>query len=69
MWYCLFVRLALVLLLLRIPETILAFLLQPELTFVSPPVVPAPQGQYLVKDLVLFSAAMAIGGSIRHEHI
>jgi uncharacterized membrane protein YkgB len=69
MWYRPFVRVALVLLLLRIPGTLLAFLLQPDLTFVSFPFVPTPEGQYLIKDLVLFFAAMAIGGSIRHEHI
>jgi hypothetical protein len=69
MWYRPFVRVALVLLLLRIPGTLIAFLLQPDLTFVSFPFVPTPEGQYLIKDLVLFFAAMAIGGSIRHEHI
>jgi len=63
------VRIALLLLLLRIPGTILAFVLQPDLTFVSFPFVPTPEGQYLIKDLVLFFAAMAIGASIRHEHI
>jgi len=62
------VRLALFLLLLRIPGTILAFLLLPDITFVSFPFVPTPEGQYLIKDLVLFFAAMAIGGSMRHEH-
>jgi len=63
------VRVALLLLLLRIPGTILAFLLLPDVTFVSFPLVPTPEGQYLIKDLVLFFAAMAIGGSIRHEHL
>lgn len=62
-------RLALLLLLLRIPGTILAFVLLPDVTFVAFPFVPTPEGQYLIKDLVLFFAAMAIGGSIRHEHL
>jgi len=62
------VRIALVLLLLRIPGTILAFVLLPDVTFVSFPFVPTPEGQYLIKDVVLFFAAMAIGGSIRHEY-
>lgn len=62
------VRVALVLLLLRIPGTLLAFVLLPDVTFVEFPVVPTPEGQYLLKDVVLFFAAMAIGGSIRHEH-
>jgi uncharacterized membrane protein YkgB len=63
------VRVALLLLLLRIPGTILAFILLPDVTFVTFPFVPTPEGQYLIKDLVLFFAAMAIGGSIRHEHL
>ena len=63
------VRGALLLLLLRIPGTLLAFVLLPDVTFVSFPLVPTPEGQYLIKDLVLFFAAMAIGGSIRHEHL
>jgi uncharacterized membrane protein YkgB len=63
------VRMALLLLLLRIPGTILAFILLPDVTFVSFPFVPTPEGQYLIKDLVLFFAAMAIGGSIRHEYL
>ncbi|WP_179862272.1 hypothetical protein [Longibacter salinarum] len=62
------VRLALALLLLRIPGTLLAFVLLPDVTFVSFPFVPTPEGQYLIKDVVLFFAAMAIGGSLRHEH-
>jgi len=69
MLYKPFVRGALLLLLLRIPGTILAFVLQPDVTFVTFPFVPTPEGQYLIKDLALFFAAMAIGGSIRHEHL
>jgi uncharacterized membrane protein YkgB len=62
------VRIALVLLLLRIPGTLLAFILLPDITFIHFPLVPTPEGQYLIKDVVLFFAAMAIGGSIQHEH-
>jgi uncharacterized membrane protein YkgB len=61
------VRVALFLLLVRIPGTILAFVLLPDVTFIQFPFVPTPEGQYLLKDLVLFFAAMAIGGSLRHE--
>jgi uncharacterized membrane protein YkgB len=68
MLYKPFVRVALLLLLVRIPGTLLAFALLPEVTFIEFPLVPTPEGQYLLKDLVLFFAAMAIGGSIRHEH-
>lgn len=62
------VRVALFLLLLRIPGTILAFVLLPDVTFIDFPLVPTPEGQYLLKDLVLFFAAMAIGGTLRHEY-
>jgi hypothetical protein len=55
-------------LLVRIPGTILAFVLLPDVTFIQFPLVPTPEGQYLLKDLVLSFAAMAIGGVIRHEH-
>jgi uncharacterized membrane protein YkgB len=68
MLYRPFVRVALFLLLVRIPGTILAFVLLPDVTFIQFPLVPTPEGQYLLKDLVLFFAAMAIGGVIRHEH-
>ncbi|WP_394295380.1 hypothetical protein [Halogeometricum borinquense] len=68
MLYKPFVRVALFLLLLRIPGTVLAFVLLPDVTFIEFPLIPTPEGQYLLKDLVLFFAAMAIGGSIRHEY-
>lgn len=61
------VRAALFLLLLRIPGTLLAFLLLPEVCFLRIPFVPTPEGQYLIKDLVIFFAAMAIGGTVHHE--
>lgn len=63
------VRVALVLLLLRIPGTVFAFVLLPDVTFVEFPLVPTLEGQYLLKDLVVFFAAMAIGGSLRYEHV
>jgi uncharacterized membrane protein YkgB len=68
MLYKPFVRIALFLLLLRIPGTILAFVRLPEVTFIEFPLVPIPEGQYLLKDLVLFFAAMSIGASPRREY-
>ena len=32
------------------------------------PFVPTVQGQYLIKDVVLITAAMVIGGTLRSEH-
>lgn len=55
-----FNRLALLLLLIRLPGTILALVIFPEVCFVDFPFSPTPQGQYLIKDVVLFFATLAI---------
>lgn len=60
-------RVALLLLVIRLPGTILAFILLPEVCFDGSPLTPTIEGQYLVKDLVLFTAAMIIGGTVRRE--
>lgn len=61
-------RLALLLLMIRLPGTFLAFILLPEVCFTSDNfLIPTPEGQYLIKDLVLFTAAMIIGGTVRKE--
>lgn len=57
------VRVALVLLVIRLPGVILAFVLKPEVCFYSFPFAPTPEGQYLIKDLVIFIATIAIVGS------
>jgi len=61
------VRMALFLLAIRLPGTLLAFVLLPEVCFLNVPFVPTPEGQYLVKDVVILFAAVAIGGSVREE--
>ena len=61
------VRMALLLLAVRVPGTLLAFVLLPDVCFLSVPFVPTPEGQYLVKDLVILFAAIAIGGSVHEE--
>lgn len=60
-------RAALLLLVLRLPGIVLAFVLEPDVCFVSFPFAPTPEGQYLIKDLTLFFAALAIGGFIGEE--
>lgn len=60
-------RVALLLLAIRLPGTLLAFVLLPDVCFNGSVWVPTPEGQYLVKDLVLFTAAMIIGGTLRQE--
>ena len=61
------VRLALLLLLIRVPGTLLALVLLPEVCFLHVPLVPTPEGQFLLKDLVIIFAAIAIGGTVRQE--
>ena len=61
------VRVALLLLAIRLPGTLLALILRADVCFVEVPWVPSPEGQYLVKDFLLFGAALVIGGTIREE--
>lgn len=60
-------RVALLLLAIRLIGTLLALVLRAEICFVEVPLVPSMEGQYLVKDLLLFGAALVIGGTIRKE--
>lgn len=61
------IRLGLLMLTIRLPATLLAFILLPGVCFDGSLLVPTPEGQYLVKDVVLFTAAMIIGGTVRRE--
>ena len=58
------VRVAILLLVLRLPGVILAFILKPDVCFFSFPFAPTPEGQYLIKDLVIFIATLAIMGAL-----
>lgn len=59
------VRIAVLPLIIRLPGVILAFVLKPEVCFYSFSFAPTPEGQYLIKDLVIFIATLAIVGSTR----
>lgn len=61
------VRIAVFLLVLRLPGILLAFLIEPGMLFFSFPFAPTPEGQYLIKDLTLFFASLAIAGSLEEE--
>lgn len=61
-------RVALLLLAVRLPATALALVLKADVCWVSAPLVPSPEGQYLIKDIILFTAAMVIGGTVRADH-
>jgi uncharacterized membrane protein YphA (DoxX/SURF4 family) len=58
-------RLALGLLLLQMAGTLTPLVLFPSLTFARFPFEPTMEGQYILKNLVLISAAIAIGATLR----
>lgn len=57
---------ALLLLLVRLPGTLLEFSCLKSVSFKYRWLLP-PEGQYLMKDLMLFTAAIVIGGTVRIE--
>lgn len=59
------VRIAIPLLLLRLAGTAAALVLRGDVCFAGVPWVPTPEGQYLIKDLLLLGAALVIGGTVR----
>ena len=61
------VRLSIILQVIRIPGTILAFFIHPDVCFVHIPFVPSPEGQYLIKDIAILFAGIAIAVSIDDE--
>jgi uncharacterized membrane protein YphA (DoxX/SURF4 family) len=58
-------RVALVLLLLQMAGTLTPLALFPSVTFTRFPFEPTMEGQYILKNLVLISAAIVIGGTLR----
>ncbi|MBA3005196.1 MAG: hypothetical protein KJ900_00530 [Proteobacteria bacterium] len=61
------VKVSIMLQFIRIPGTILAFFMHPDICFVQLPLVPSPVGQYLIKDIVILFAGIAIAGTIYNE--
>lgn len=59
-----FIRVGLFLLALQMPGTFLPLVLLPEVCFQSIPFDLTLEGQYIVKNLVLIGAAMAVGGRL-----
>ncbi len=58
-------RVAILLLAVRLPFTAAALVVLPDVCFAHVPWEPTVEGQYLVKDILLFTAAMVIGGTVR----
>ena len=59
-----FIRVGLFLLALQMPGTFLPLILLPDVCFKSVPFNLTLEGQYIVKNLVLIGAAMAVGGRL-----
>jgi uncharacterized membrane protein YkgB len=60
-----FIRLALLLLFIQIPGTMLPLFILPEVCFTDFPFGLTIEGQYIIKNLIIVSAALVVGGSIR----
>jgi len=58
-------RVALLLLFLQMPGTVLPLLLLPEVCFTQFPFGLTLEGQYIIKNLTLISAALVVGGTVR----
>ena len=61
------IRVALLLLLLQLPGTMLPLVLLSEICFTQPPFGLSLEGQYIVKNIFLVSAAFMIGGKVRAQ--
>ncbi|MEM6910698.1 MAG: DoxX family protein [Verrucomicrobiota bacterium] len=62
-------RLAVALLAIQMGGTFLPLVMLPDVTFqaAGKPLVPTLEGQYIIKNLVIIAAAIAIGGSVKSE--
>lgn len=60
-----FMRVSILLLFLQMPGTLSPVLLRPDLVFTAFPFGLTLEGQYIVKNLVLISAALVIGATVR----
>jgi len=61
------IRISLFLLFLQMPGTFLPLVLLPDVCFTDLPVGLTMEGQYIVKNLVLISAALVVGGTVRNR--
>ncbi len=61
------VRMALFLLFLQMPGTALPLLLLPDVCFSKFPIGLTLEGQYIIKNLTIISAAIVIGGTVRRH--
>ncbi len=60
-------RIAIFLLFLQMPGTMLPLFILPEVCFTAFPFGLTIEGQYIIKNLVLISAGLVVGGSVREQ--
>jgi uncharacterized membrane protein YkgB len=61
------VRVAIALLVIQMPGTLLPLFLLPDICFTSVPFGLTMEGQYIIKNLVLIGAAIVVGGTVRKK--
>lgn len=62
-------RIAILLLFLQMPGTFLPLVLFPEVCFENFPLELTMEGQYIIKNLILISAAIVVGGTLREKEL
>ena len=62
-----FLRIILLLLWLQMAGTLLPLVFFPDETFARFPLVPTLEGQYIIKNLVIISAAIVVGATVRRK--
>ena len=65
------IRIAVALLALQMTGTFLPLVMLPDVTFQTGlyPFVPTIEGQYIIKNLLIISAALVVGGTVRASHV
>lgn len=61
------IRIAVILLFLQMPGTFLPLIILPDVVFEDFPFVLTTEGQYIIKNLVIITAAIVAGGSVRER--
>jgi uncharacterized membrane protein YkgB len=61
------IRISIMLLFIQMPGTFLPLILFPEVCFTSFPFGLTLEGQYIVKNLIIISAAIVVGSSVRDK--
>ncbi|MCM4157357.1 hypothetical protein [Gramella sp. AN32] len=61
------IRIAILLMVFQMPGTFLPLVILPEVCFVKFPFILSMEGQYIIKNLILLSAGIVVGGTVRER--